>query len=355
MNDRALRRVSPGCPPPRTAPGRPTLVRGDEPGHLLPARRAPFSPEVQTTGVPSSCPRRRSNPGDPSQGGCPRTAAAAAPRSRCARESRRRAARARSSIARCEPQDADEGERHCPDRHPRMVERISNVPDSPPPRRGPGPRRGPEARDPPHGPPRQGRGGARRPRRDRRRDGGRSAPPLPAPLHRPVRRRTDRGPPDRAARDGARPRAQDRETADAQPAVDGDRDDRRRLRLPRPHVLQPAVGRRHLQGGHRGRGLGHRDRYRGRLQLANLEAEILGGDERDLVHTGRITPVHRATGGITTRTIPSSCSPRSRGSRRSPIRCRPTSTPRASRRWTRAPARALPGGRRAARAARSSG
>src|SRR5262245_20010320 len=44
-------------------------------------------------------------------------------------------------------------------------------------------------------------------------------------------------------------------------------------------------------------------RYKGRLQLANLEAEILGGDERDLVHTGRITPVHRATEGITTRTI----------------------------------------------------
>jgi ATP-dependent DNA helicase RecG len=44
-------------------------------------------------------------------------------------------------------------------------------------------------------------------------------------------------------------------------------------------------------------------RYRGRLQLANQEAEVLGGDERDLVHTGRITPVHRASEGITTRTI----------------------------------------------------
>jgi ATP-dependent DNA helicase RecG len=44
-------------------------------------------------------------------------------------------------------------------------------------------------------------------------------------------------------------------------------------------------------------------RYRGRLQLANLEAEILGGDERELVHTGRITPVHRASDGIATRTI----------------------------------------------------
>jgi ATP-dependent DNA helicase RecG len=42
--------------------------------------------------------------------------------------------------------------------------------------------------------------------------------------------------------------------------------------------------------------------YRGRLQLANPEVEILKGDD-DLVHTGRITPVHRAAEGITTRTI----------------------------------------------------
>jgi ATP-dependent DNA helicase RecG len=44
-------------------------------------------------------------------------------------------------------------------------------------------------------------------------------------------------------------------------------------------------------------------RYKNRLQLANQEVEILGGDERDLVHMGRITPVHRASEGITTRTI----------------------------------------------------
>jgi ATP-dependent DNA helicase RecG len=42
--------------------------------------------------------------------------------------------------------------------------------------------------------------------------------------------------------------------------------------------------------------------YRGRLQLANQEVEILrGGDVT--VHTGRITPVHPASDGITTRTI----------------------------------------------------
>jgi ATP-dependent DNA helicase RecG len=43
--------------------------------------------------------------------------------------------------------------------------------------------------------------------------------------------------------------------------------------------------------------------YRGRLQLANQEVEVLRGDPQDLVHTGRITPVHPASEGITTRTI----------------------------------------------------
>ncbi|MEX1263715.1 MAG: ATP-dependent DNA helicase RecG [Actinomycetota bacterium] len=43
--------------------------------------------------------------------------------------------------------------------------------------------------------------------------------------------------------------------------------------------------------------------YRGKLQLAKQEVELLRGDETDLVHTGRITPVHPATEGITTRTI----------------------------------------------------
>jgi ATP-dependent DNA helicase RecG len=43
--------------------------------------------------------------------------------------------------------------------------------------------------------------------------------------------------------------------------------------------------------------------YRGRLQLANQEVDVLRGEEADLVHTGRITPVHRAADGITPRTI----------------------------------------------------
>jgi ATP-dependent DNA helicase RecG len=42
--------------------------------------------------------------------------------------------------------------------------------------------------------------------------------------------------------------------------------------------------------------------YRGRLQLANQEVEILRGDDVT-VHTGRITPVHPASEGVTTRTI----------------------------------------------------
>jgi ATP-dependent DNA helicase RecG len=43
--------------------------------------------------------------------------------------------------------------------------------------------------------------------------------------------------------------------------------------------------------------------YQRRLQLQNQEVEILRGDDAETVHTGRITPVHRATEGITTRTI----------------------------------------------------
>ncbi|HEX7246923.1 MAG TPA: ATP-dependent DNA helicase RecG [Actinomycetota bacterium] len=43
--------------------------------------------------------------------------------------------------------------------------------------------------------------------------------------------------------------------------------------------------------------------YKGKLQRAKQEVEFLRGDEADLVHTGRITPVHPATDGITTRTI----------------------------------------------------
>ncbi|MGH2595950.1 MAG: ATP-dependent DNA helicase RecG, partial [Actinomycetota bacterium] len=43
--------------------------------------------------------------------------------------------------------------------------------------------------------------------------------------------------------------------------------------------------------------------YRGRTQLANQEVELLRGDDADLIHTGRITPVHPASDGIASRTI----------------------------------------------------
>jgi ATP-dependent DNA helicase RecG len=43
--------------------------------------------------------------------------------------------------------------------------------------------------------------------------------------------------------------------------------------------------------------------YRGHLQLQNQEVEVLRGDDAETVHTGRITPVHAATEGITGRTI----------------------------------------------------
>jgi ATP-dependent DNA helicase RecG len=43
--------------------------------------------------------------------------------------------------------------------------------------------------------------------------------------------------------------------------------------------------------------------FRGRPQLANKEIEILSGDEEETVHTGRITPVHPATEGVSARTI----------------------------------------------------
>jgi ATP-dependent DNA helicase RecG len=43
--------------------------------------------------------------------------------------------------------------------------------------------------------------------------------------------------------------------------------------------------------------------YKSRLQLQRQEVEILRGDDAETVHTGRVTPVHPATEGISTRTI----------------------------------------------------
>jgi ATP-dependent DNA helicase RecG len=43
--------------------------------------------------------------------------------------------------------------------------------------------------------------------------------------------------------------------------------------------------------------------YRGRLQLQNQEVEVLRDLEAETVHVGRITPVHAATEGVTSRTV----------------------------------------------------
>src|SRR5207249_1194909 len=43
--------------------------------------------------------------------------------------------------------------------------------------------------------------------------------------------------------------------------------------------------------------------YQRRPQLQKQEVEILRSDDAETVHTGRITPVHRATEGVSTRTI----------------------------------------------------
>ena len=78
--------------------------------------------------------------------------------------------------------------------------------------------------------------------------------------------------------------------------------------------------------------------YRGRTQLANQEVELLRGDDADLIHTARITPVHPASEGITTQDDPrAGLSRRSSSSRRSPTRSRPTwSRPRRSRDYDQA-------------------
>jgi ATP-dependent DNA helicase RecG len=65
---------------------------------------------------------------------------------------------------------------------------------------------------------------------------------------------------------------------------------------------QPWLAKTYREG-HELAAAGVVQRYGRRSQLANQEVEVLTGDDQDLVHTGRITPVHRATEGVTTRTI----------------------------------------------------
>jgi ATP-dependent DNA helicase RecG len=65
---------------------------------------------------------------------------------------------------------------------------------------------------------------------------------------------------------------------------------------------QPWIAKTYREG-HELAASGIAQRYGRTLQLANQEVELLKGDEQDLVHTGRITPIHRATEGVSTRTI----------------------------------------------------
>ena len=95
-----------------------------------------------------------------------------------------------------------------------------------------------------------------------------------------------------------------------------------------PFFNQPWIANQ-FRAGRGGRRLGPgRQCTAGPLQLQQQEVEILRGDDADTVHTGRIIPVHRATEGITTRTIRELVyrgAPAAAG--RSPSRCPPTSWP----------------------------
>jgi len=73
-------------------------------------------------------------------------------------------------------------------------------------------------------------------------------------------------------------------------------------RLELPFFNQPWVGRSYRKGMEVAVS-GRVENFRGRPQLTNHLIEVLSGEEGETVHTGRITPVHAATEGITTRTI----------------------------------------------------
>jgi ATP-dependent DNA helicase RecG len=73
-------------------------------------------------------------------------------------------------------------------------------------------------------------------------------------------------------------------------------------RLEIPFFNQPWIARSYRKGMEVAVS-GRVDFFRGRAQLANHAVEILRGDDAETVHTGRITPVHPASEGVTTRTI----------------------------------------------------
>ncbi|HJS25764.1 MAG TPA: ATP-dependent DNA helicase RecG [Actinomycetota bacterium] len=69
-----------------------------------------------------------------------------------------------------------------------------------------------------------------------------------------------------------------------------------------PFFNQPWVASQYKEG-YEVAASGVPQKYGGKRQFAKQEVELLRGDEQDLVHTGRITPIYRASEGITPRTI----------------------------------------------------
>ena len=106
-----------------------------------------------------------------------------------------------------------------------------------------------------------------------------------------------------AVRDRDRAREAGHQAADPAPAVDGHDHAVRRLGYLDLTFFNQPWTRSMYKEGYEVAVSGIAQLYRGRLQLANQEIELLKGDDQDLVHTGRITPIHRASEGITTRTI----------------------------------------------------
>ncbi len=66
---------------------------------------------------------------------------------------------------------------------------------------------------------------------------------------------------------------------------------------------QPWMGTRYRQGSELAVSGQVKSRRGGTVQLGAFEVEELSGDDADQVHTGRITPVHPATEGVSTKTI----------------------------------------------------
>ena len=72
--------------------------------------------------------------------------------------------------------------------------------------------------------------------------------------------------------------------------------------LPLPFFNQPWIAQRYRPNMELAVS-GRAGVYRGRLQLANPEVEVLRDEEAETIHTSRIIPVHAATEGVTPRTI----------------------------------------------------